>query len=83
MTACEPISGLLSLPRQDRYALFRAMVSEHVQRCPRCMILLSNSRVCVLRVGALAACLSAAKLEVRAEENSPDRWQPPLFAAEN
>jgi hypothetical protein len=84
MTACAPISGLLSVPHHDRYALFRAMVSEHAQRCRRCIILLSNprgggmSQACLLRVGALAACLSAARLEVRAEENSPDR---PLAAA--
>src|SRR5512146_1074808 len=84
MTACEPISGLLSLPRQDRYALFRAMVNEHAQRCRRCMILLSNprgggmSQLCVLRVGALAASLSAARLEVRPQEDWQDR---PLAAS--
>ncbi|MGE5204656.1 MAG: hypothetical protein ACM3PW_03510 [Chlamydiota bacterium] len=83
MTACEPISGLLNL-RQDRYALFRALVNEHAQRCRRCMILLSNprgggmSQACRLRMGALAACLSAPRQEVRPQKDWEDR---PLAAA--
>jgi hypothetical protein len=84
MTACEPISGRLSLPRQDRYALFRALVNEHAHRCRRCMILLSNplgggmSQACLLRLGALATLLSAARLEVQPRRDWEDR---PLAAA--